>query len=100
MKVPTVDANGNPLSKAALKNAKRKAKKIAEAANKPAIEQPPSEDEEPAPVVQTAEDAPDAWDEEGEEEAPLTSANGEKSTADNGVDNLTKKVGGLSVSSK
>lgn len=90
-----MDANGNPLSKAALKNAKRKAKKIAEAANKPDVEQPPSEDEEPAPIVQTVEDAPDTWDDEGDEDTPVKGK-----TTNNGVDDLTKKVEGLAVTSK
>lgn len=72
-KIATTDANGNPLSKAALKNAKRKAKKIADAANKPTEEEIEEEErlKKIAPTATepevNAEDAPDAWDEEGDE---------------------------------
>lgn len=40
-----------------------------------------------------AEDAPDAWDEEGDEEAP-------EAKKDNGVDSLTSKLDDLKVGSK
>lgn len=66
-KVSTVDANGQPLSKAALKNAKRKAKRDAERANAPIPSAFDDEDEEEEePKKPDVEDAPDAWDEEGD----------------------------------
>lgn len=95
-KVATVDADGNPLSKAALKNAKRKAKKIAEAANKPTQEE--IEEEERLKKIEgekeKVEDAPDAWDEDDGDEVAST----KKGTDE--VDSLTKGLNKLDVGSK
>jgi len=106
-KVATTDANGQPLSKAALKNAKRKAKKIAEKANNAGgsalvFRAQDSEEEEEKVVVGTVDDAPDAWDEEGDEEAPAASASpafakGKQNQADPGVSAVAKELDKLAV---
>jgi len=110
VKVPTTDANGQPLSKAALKNAKRKAKKIANAAaGGGSRAQDPEEEEEEKLVVGAVDDAPDAWDEEGDEEAPAANVSapvdnsyiqGKKKTrADPGiVDAVANELDKLAVS--
>lgn len=115
VKVPTTDANGQPLSKAALKNAKRKAKKIAEKeANPAAAGSTPisgaqdSEEEHEKLAAETVDDAPDTWDEEGGEEAPAadapspedndTPSKERQSRADPGVDAVAKKLDKLAVS--
>jgi partner of Y14 and mago protein len=115
-KVPTTDANGQPLSKAALKNAKRKAKKIAEKANTAAtggdgstsVSRAEDSDEEGGrPVVVAVDDAPDTWDDEGEEEAPAhgtpsprgdTPAKESQICANRGVDAVVNGLEKLAVS--
>jgi len=116
VKVPTTDANGQPLSKAALKNAKRKAKKIAEKTN--AATAPDggsssvsraqdSDDEGEKLVVDAVDDAPDTWDDEGDEEAPApgtlslrgeTSAKEKQISPSSGVDAVANGLEKLAVS--
>jgi partner of Y14 and mago protein len=110
-KVPTTDASGQPLSKAALKNAKRKAKKLAEKANVTVAGSTPTQDSEEEGerlAVEAVDDAPETWDEEGDEEAPAadapppgdndTSAKGRQSRTDPGVDAVAKELDKLAVS--
>ena len=114
-KVPTTDANGQPLSKAALKNAKRKAKKIAEKANAAAagggstsVSRAEDSDEEGGgPVVVAVDDAPDTWDDEGDEEAPArgtlslrgdASAKESQTCTNSGVDTVADGLEKLAVS--
>jgi len=113
-KVPTTDANGQPLSKAALKNAKRKAKKIAEKANAGSASATGIDSEEEGDenvVAREKEDVPEAWDDEGDEEAlagarttPPTdgstspSQKGRSTRADSGVDTVAEELGKLQVS--
>jgi len=116
VKVPTTDANGQPLSKAALKNAKRKAKKIAEKANtatasgggSTSVSRAEDSDEEGGgPVVVDVDDAPDTWDDEREEETPAdgtlslggdTSAKESQICENPGVDAVANGLEKLAVS--
>jgi len=113
VKVPTTDANGQPLSKAALKNAKRKAKKIAEKAaaadgGSTSVSRAHDSDEEGGGlVVDAVDDAPDTWDDEGDEEAPASgtlSLRGDSSAKEKqicpspGVDTVVNGLEKLAVS--
>lgn len=96
--VSTVDANGNPLSKAALKNAKRKAKKKAAGGaggSKDADgDDDVQEEEEPeAKPEPKEEDVPESWDDDEEPTAEDTN----KSQGASDVSNVADQLAGLAV---